>query len=185
MFGWHDGVMTQLPRPRLLFAAIMAALSMGSLAACGGDEVGQVDSGALISPAPYTGGSVAGEPTPTGVPSTPAKSGGTATPAPADGQIIAWADYDEDRAAYADSTVVLYFHAPWCHECQATDEAISTTGIPPGLVLVQIDYDTGTDLREEYGVTIQHSFVLVDDAGKRQDIWTETITGTEIAARAA
>ena len=32
-------------------------------------------------------------------------------------------------------------------------------------VLVQIDYDSRTDLREEYGVTIQHSFVLVDDAG--------------------
>lgn len=126
-----------------------------------------------------------GELSPTEDPNRSPKSSEAGTPAPAEGRIITWADYDEDRAVYADSTVVLYFHAPWCHECQATDEAISTTGIPPGLTLVQVDYDSRTDLRQEYGVTIQHSFVLVDDAGKRQDIWTDTISGAEIAARAA
>jgi thiol-disulfide isomerase/thioredoxin len=169
---------------RLLFAAMVIALSTGLLTACAGDGGEPAATGDLITPAPYTGGSVDGEQPPTEDPSRSPKSSEAGTPAPAEGRIITWADYDEDRTAYAESTVVLYFHAPWCSECQATEEAISTTGIPPGLVLVQIDYDTRTDLREEYGVTIQHSFVLVDDAGKRQDIWTETISGTEIAARA-
>lgn len=177
--------MTRSPL-RLILPASALALSAALLGACGGDD-GSEDSSELIEPAPYSA-----EPTPDGESSAEAGTTPTseqpATPeeeAVPDGQLISWDDYDADRAAYAEGTVVLYFHAPWCHECQATDEAISKTGIPPGLTLVQIDYDSRTDLRQDYGVTIQHSFVLVDDAGERQDIWTDTISGAEIADRAA
>ncbi|MGB0099895.1 MAG: thioredoxin family protein, partial [Nocardioides sp.] len=88
-------------------------------------------------------------------------------------------------AAYADSDVVLYFHADWCHDCQATEASIEADGIPDGLTLVEIDYDERTDLRQDYGVTVQHTFVLVDDAGEKQDAWTDTTSGAEIADRAA
>lgn len=176
--------MTRLAGPRLVLATVVMALSSGLLAACAGDDGSRPDTGDPISRGPDSDQSAVGGQSPAQDPGTEAKSSEAETPAPAEGRLIAWEDYDEDRAVYAKSTVVLYFHAPWCHECQATDEAISTNGIPPGLVLVQIDYDSRTDLREEYGVTIQHSFVLVDDAGIRQDIWTETISGAEIAARA-
>ncbi len=64
-------------------------------------------------------------------------------------------------------------------------EALAATGVPAGLTLVEVDYDTRTDLRQEYGVTVQHSFVKVDDSGSRVDVWTGTTTGEAIAERAA
>jgi len=121
--------------------------------------------------------------------STPAQDveegGEIAAEEPAPGQRIGYDEWSADPAAYSGSDVVLYFHADWCHLCQETDEALAATGVPAGLTLVEVDYDTRTDLRQEYGVTVQHSFVKVDDSGSRVDVWTGTTTGEAIAERAA
>lgn len=103
-----------------------------------------------------------------------------------EGDLVTWEEYDSDRAAYADSTVVLFFHADWCHSCQETDASLAADGVPAGLTIVVVGYDERTDLRQEYGVTVQHTFVKVDpESAERQDIWTGTITGADIADRAA
>lgn len=170
-----------------LVTAVVPVLGLGAaglLAGCAADEPTATDAAeSTAEPTPTADGSASA---PSRESSKPAAQGSTEPePEPEAGRLVAWEDWEQDRAAYAGSDVVLYFHADWCHECQDTDASLAADGVPAGLTLVQIDYDERTDLRQQYGVTVQHSFVLVDDAGERQDIWTDTSTGAEIAARAA
>ncbi len=108
-----------------------------------------------------------------------------AEPAVAPGRYVDWADYDADRAAYADSDVVLFFHAPWCPSCRATEASIDADGVPDGLTLVKVDFDSATDLRQQYGVTYQHTYVHVDPDGTALKKWTGSETGADIAAEVA
>jgi thiol-disulfide isomerase/thioredoxin len=84
----------------------------------------------------------------------------------------------------ADSTVVLFFHADWCPSCRATDESLTTDGVPDGLTVVKVDYDTETGFRQRYGVTTQHTFVHVDGSGTELAKWTGSASGADIAAQA-
>ena len=131
-------------------------------------------------PTPAATSSASPDPAPAA--SQPVAEGAEVEAAP--GRVVEYAEWEADPAAF-DGTVVLYFAASWCHSCQATDESIAAEGVPSGLTLVKIDYDERTDLRQEYGVTVQHTFVEVDDTGARQDIWTGTVSGADILARAA
>lgn len=99
-----------------------------------------------------------------------------------DGAWIDYAAYSEDPTAYADSDVVLFFYASWCPDCQETEASLDADGVPEGLTVVQVDFDSETELRQEYGVTVQHTFVHVDDEGAELKKWTGATTGAEIAA---
>jgi thiol-disulfide isomerase/thioredoxin len=166
--GDDEGMRT--PIRTLAAVAVLTAV----LTACGGTE--------SESTATEPASTQSTSPTPTAEPPEQTTS---AEPSPAAGRVVAWEDFEADPSAYADSDVVLYFHADWCSECQATDAALESDGIPAGLTLVKIDYDERTDLRQDYGVTVQHTFVLVDEDGERVDAWTDTTSGAEIADRAA
>lgn len=92
--------------------------------------------------------------------------------------------YAPERLAYAaEGAVVLFFHAPWCPTCRATEAAIAEEGIPEGITLLKVDYDNATTLRQQYGVTTQHTFVQVDSEGNEITKWQGTITPIEIASR--
>lgn len=68
---------------------------------------------------------------------------------------------------------VYFFHAGWCPTCRAADSAFRArrSEIPPNVALFKIDYDYAVDLRKQYGVTYQHTFVLVDDQGELVKRW--------------
>ncbi len=63
---------------------------------------------------------------------------------------------------------VLFFHAPWCPKCVAIDKEITalfnSEEFP--MSLYKIDYDSEKTLRATYGVTYQHTFVLVTGLGE-------------------
>jgi thioredoxin 1 len=97
------------------------------------------------------------------------------------GQYVELADYLADPSVGGDDAVVIFFHAPWCPDCVATDASLRSDGVPDGLTVVKADFDTETDLRARYGVTVQHSFVQLDgDEAVRA--WTGSRTGADIAA---
>lgn len=77
---------------------------------------------------------------------------------------------------------MLFFYASWCPDCVATEASLNADGAPEGLTVVQVDFDKQTDLRQEYGVTVQHTFVHVDDKGAEVNKWTGSKTGADIAA---
>jgi thiol-disulfide isomerase/thioredoxin len=79
-----------------------------------------------------------------------------------------YSDYSPDQISLAESgKVVLFFHASWCPTCRAADKSIASNiaTIPDGVHILKVDYDSATDLRREYGVTTQHTFVQIDANG--------------------
>lgn len=45
----------------------------------------------------------------------------------------------------------------------------------------QADFDTATDLRQKYGVTVQHTFLQIDAEGTELAKWSGSVTADEIA----
>lgn len=83
--------------------------------------------------------------------------------------------------AYKDGVIgngessVLFFHAAWCPSCKKADtelqEIYSAGGVK--LTTYKVDYDTQTELKKKYGVTYQHTFVVIDGNGNA----VKTVTG--------
>jgi thiol-disulfide isomerase/thioredoxin len=85
--------------------------------------------------------------------------------------------------ASADNKVVLFFNASWCPTCRATTKALNESGVPAGITVLSVDYDANVDLRKQYGVTQQHTFVQVDAGGQKRTSWTGSASGADIAAK--
>ena len=85
-------------------------------------------------------------------------------------------DWMMHKDAYKNTKQVLFFAASWCPDCKAIDKALmaDASSIPDGVSVVKVDYDKATDLRKQYGVTMQHTFVQVDDMGKEVAQWSAT-----------
>ena len=66
---------------------------------------------------------------------------------------------------------ILFFHAPWCPECRAFEQAIKSSSIPDGVQILKVDYDSSSDLKSKYGVTLQSTFVSVDESGQKIASW--------------
>jgi thioredoxin 1 len=64
---------------------------------------------------------------------------------------------------------IIFFSATWCPTCQATNKDIQANldKIDPKLHILTADYDTSTQLKQKYGVTMQHTFVVVDGDGNQ------------------
>ncbi|OKL50542.1 thioredoxin family protein [Boudabousia marimammalium] len=89
---------------------------------------------------------------------------------------VKYDEYMGHMDSYMNRDVVLFFNATWCPACRAADEAFKSdmSLIPENATVVSVDYDTHTDLRKKYGVTMQHTFVQVDKDGKALNQWTGT-----------
>lgn len=68
---------------------------------------------------------------------------------------------------------VYFFYAPWCPTCRPADAEFqkNVSQIPEDVVLFKTDYDSSTDLKKQYNVTYQHTYVLVDDTGREVKKW--------------
>jgi thiol-disulfide isomerase/thioredoxin len=85
-----------------------------------------------------------------------------------------YTDYSENAFETASGQKrVYFFHATWCPTCKAADEEISSNSdqIPEDVVVFKADYDEETDLKDQYGVTYQHTFVYVDENGDAVETW--------------
>lgn len=103
-------------------------------------------------------------------PTSPSAGNDSSSSCEAPGRYV---DYSAEAVAeecYTDT--ILFFHAPWCPECRGFEEAIKSGEVPEGAQILKVDYDSATDLRKKYEVTIQSTFVRVDAAGKRVALWS-------------
>jgi thioredoxin 1 len=68
---------------------------------------------------------------------------------------------------------VYFFYASWCPTCRPVDRDFQTyiDQIPSDVVVFRTDYDTERELKTQYSITYQHTFVLVDDSGNAVKIW--------------
>lgn len=155
---------------RLNLIATLAAASTIALAGCGSSS----SSTSTAAPAASTSTSKSA------APAASASSGATDMKP---GAYLSKADYESQMTARAGTKVVLFFHASWCPSCKGTDESLTTAGVPAGLTVVKVDYDTATDLKKQYGITQQHTFVQIDGDGKALATWSGTKTGEDIKAK--
>ena len=99
----------------------------------------------------------------------------------------AWIDqatYEANPQRYHDAgNVVLFFNAAWCPTCREAVANLDANGVPAGLTVVSVDYDSASQLKREYGVTVQHTFVQVDSSGAQQTKFTGALTGEQIASK--
>lgn len=102
---------------------------------------------------------------------------------PTGGKYVTESKYRADETAYQQGNTVLFFYAAWCPDCQQTDASIKETGVPEDINVVKIDYDAANDLRKEYGVTQQHTFVLIGPDGEQVKKWTGSATADDIASK--
>lgn len=80
-----------------------------------------------------------------------------------------YADYSSEKVAATSGTKLLFFYAPWCPQCRQIDNDIKENGLPDGVTVFKVDYDSNQTLRQKYGVTIQTTFVKIDDNGDKID----------------
>lgn len=80
-----------------------------------------------------------------------------------------YTDYESGKKYISDPSkkVVLFFHASRCPSCKQAEQNIlaNKDSIDSDLVILKVDYDTATDLRKQYGITSQTSYVLVNSDG--------------------
>jgi thioredoxin 1 len=76
--------------------------------------------------------------------------------------------------AAASQKRVLFFAASWCPTCRAANADITAKlgQIPKEVVIFKVDYDKETALKTKYGITRQHTFVLVDPKGMGAKKWS-------------
>lgn len=94
------------------------------------------------------------------------------------GEFVTYEQYMEhsDAAMHHDGRTVLFFDASWCPDCQKLKNALRSEHdvIPADVTVVDVDYDSHNDLRKQYGVTMQHTFVEVDAQGNKVSSWSIT-----------
>lgn len=76
-------------------------------------------------------------------------------------------DYSPELVASTPGDKLLFFHASWCSQCVKLEDDIEASGVPDGVTVFKVDYDSNQDLRRKYGVTIQTTIVKVDEGGKK------------------
>ena len=94
------------------------------------------------------------------------------------GSFVSLADYQAAAGDYSDTKVVLFFNASWCSTCKIARDNFqaSLSEIPGDMTIVEVDFDDSQDLRSTYGVTIQHTFVQIDDNGAGLKKWSGSMT---------
>lgn len=82
--------------------------------------------------------------------------------------------YDASKlAAVGAGKALLFFRASWCPTCRTLDTDIRhrADDIPAGVTIFDVDYDRYPELKERYGVTIQHTLVQVAADGTEITKW--------------
>lgn len=169
---------------RLLLAPAAAALAAFTLAACGTQAAAPAASSMADKTSMSDKTSMADKTTMAD--KTMAPTAGS-TAAMAKGMYLSYADYQAKMGMLAGqgSKVVLFFHAPWCPDCRGTDAALNASGVPDGLVVVKVDYDSMGELKQKYGITQQHTFVQIDANGALVKKWSGAKDGAAIKSQLA
>lgn len=86
-----------------------------------------------------------------------------------------YAEYTPEAMAraQAEGKTVLFFKADWCPTCRAADRDIrdKLDQIPNDVTILQVDFDNERELKQEYGVVGQHTFVVIDSDGNEVNKW--------------
>lgn len=164
-----------MDRKRIALAGVLAVMFGAGLtiAGCSSDDSSSSGSDqAATSASESSGGAYGSDRSPSGEEESDAGGSGADNPssdsagASKAGQYV---DYSPELVASTTGDKLLFFHADWCSQCVSLEGDIEASGVPDGVTIFKVDYDSNQDLRQEYGVTIQTTVVKVDDNGDKID----------------
>jgi thiol-disulfide isomerase/thioredoxin len=96
-------------------------------------------------------------------------------------QVIPFSTEKAAQTLAKTQTVVYFFAATWCPDCRATykDIRANFAQIPKSLTVVFVNYDKASQLKNKYGITQQHTFVVVGPRGEKKKLFAgaTTVTG--------
>ncbi len=77
-------------------------------------------------------------------------------------------DYSDaalDQALADNQKIALFFHATRCPACRRLDRDLRADmdQLPADTVVFKVDYDEETGLKQQYGITMQHTVILIDE----------------------
>lgn len=93
--------------------------------------------------------------------------------------------YDAAKIAISEADhIILFFHATWCPSCVALDRNINANlaSIPSGVEIYKLDYDSETELKQQYGIIRQHSVVEISADGAKVGSITHPPTLEQLVA---
>lgn len=136
--------------------------------------------GAMLLTSCIASSRVAQEPEPkTPASEAPASTDGESRSA---GQYMNYGTYETSADEFSESNVVLFFNAAWCSTCKVARDNFESSldQIPIDLTIVVVDFDSAAELRKQYGVTVQHTFVQIDASGEALAKWSGSTTIDEV-----
>jgi thiol-disulfide isomerase/thioredoxin len=155
--------------------ALLAGAGLTAMAGCSSDDSGSSASEsteqATTAGGASSGGAYGSDRSPGGESSASGQDANTAAAGSAAKQPGQFVDYSPELVDSTPGEKLLFFHAPWCSQCVALEEDIEANGVPDGVTIFKVDYDSNQDLRQEYGVTIQTTIVKVDDNGEKVETY--------------
>ena len=97
-----------------------------------------------------------------------------------------YAPYTADKAVVTKThAVVLFFNSASCAGCKVLDTDIRShlSAIPKDLTILEVNYDTNTELKQKFGVQTPHILVQLDAWGGRMTQWGSSQTLSDIVTR--
>jgi hypothetical protein len=79
----------------------------------------------------------------------------------------------------------LFFHADRCPTCQQAEKNFLDSGIPAGLTIFKVNFDTEQELRKTYTILTQTSFVYIKNDGVLIKRWVGGLTIEDIRTQIA
>lgn len=92
--------------------------------------------------------------------------------------------YNPGSIGEAENTV-LFFHQESCGTCKTTEANLIESGVPSDIKVLKVDFDSELDLRQQYGVTMKHTFVQVDTNGNMIKKWSGSLDVSDIQEQIA
>lgn len=86
-----------------------------------------------------------------------------------DSRVALYTDFTQER--YADllgkEPFAIFFHASWCPDCVNLENQImkNIASLPKEAIILKANYDTESELKLTYGITIQSTVVVIDKNG--------------------
>jgi len=86
----------------------------------------------------------------------------------------------------ATKTVVYFFAATWCPDCQATyrDLKANFAQLPDSLTVLIVNYDKYPELKTKFGIAMQHTWVKIDSKGEKAKSWAGSMKVADIVKNA-
>lgn len=99
------------------------------------------------------------------------------------GEYLTYASYLNQVTKY--DRKVFFFYASWCPDCKALDADIRAhlDQIPYDVEIIQVDYDSSTALKTQFGVVSQHTMVQIDKEGLVAKKWTGSPTLADLLSQ--